>query len=196
MDGQIARRIAGLAAAAALAVFLAAVSGSTLALGAPAVLDLTVNSPADLPDVTQGDGACETAPSNQVCTLRGAIQEANMHAGADTIHLQPNTTYVLDRGGDDNTALRGDLDITDSVTLLGAGPNSTIIDGSGLAPADRIFQITGTVVISGVTIEHGSSTGGGGVLNSGRLTLINSVVMSNSVGAPMPGAAASTAAAR
>jgi CSLREA domain-containing protein len=59
----------------------------------------TVNSPADVPDVKPGDGICETAPGNGVCTLRAAIQEANMIPGPDTIVLQPNTTYTLTRAG-------------------------------------------------------------------------------------------------
>jgi CSLREA domain-containing protein len=56
-----------------------------------------VNSPADVPDATPGDGQCETAAGNKVCTLRGAIQEANALAGADVIQLQANATYVLTR---------------------------------------------------------------------------------------------------
>ncbi|MBU1140089.1 MAG: right-handed parallel beta-helix repeat-containing protein, partial [Proteobacteria bacterium] len=36
-----------------------------------------VNSNAAVNDATPGDGTCETAPGNSVCTLRAAIQEAN-----------------------------------------------------------------------------------------------------------------------
>jgi hypothetical protein len=123
---------------------------------------------------------CETAAHN--CTLRAAIHEADALPGADTIQLQANTTYLLHRVGVDDTALNGDLDITDSVTILGAGPDSTIIAGNGGVIGERVFQITGTVVISGVTIEHGQSPNiGGGLINNGRLTLINSAIVSNTV---------------
>src|SRR6185436_18515396 len=78
------------------------------AVAAP--ITFTVNSPADIPDATPGNGVCETALGNGVCTLRGAIQEANAHAGADTINLQPGVTYLLTRVGVDDFALNGDLD--------------------------------------------------------------------------------------
>src|ERR1051326_7209923 len=52
----------------------------------------TVNSTTDAVDVNPGDGTCATAGS--VCTLRAAIQEANAHAGDDTIDV-PAGTYVL-----------------------------------------------------------------------------------------------------
>jgi CSLREA domain-containing protein len=165
-------------------------SGATGQAPATSGLVFTATSAADIPDATPGDGVCETATGNGICTLRAAVQEASAHPGPDTIVLLPNTTYQLTRPAQGNSALYGqmdttdslggDLDITGSVTLLGAGPASTIIDGNGAVTGDRVFQITGTVVISGVTIEHGRAQNeGGGLLNYFRLTLINSVVYSN-----------------
>ena len=52
----------------------------------------TVNSTTDAVDANPGDGTCATAGS--VCTLRAAIQEANAHAGDDTIDV-PAGTYLL-----------------------------------------------------------------------------------------------------
>jgi CSLREA domain-containing protein len=43
---------------------------------------LIVNNTGDAGDFAPGDGACETAAGNGVCTLRAAIQEANALAGA------------------------------------------------------------------------------------------------------------------
>jgi CSLREA domain-containing protein len=159
------------------------------AQGAPPAAPIVVNSVADLPDAQPGDGVCETVISGTICTLRAAIMEANARPGADVIQLKPNTLYQLNRPAQGNTALYGamdltdslggDLDITDSVTLLG-GAAGTIIDGNGAVTGDRVFQITGTVVISGVTIEHGRGQNvGGGLSSYGRLTLINSVIFSN-----------------
>ena len=172
--------------ALALIVLLASAPAGTQPLAhaapaAPAALTFIVNSPSDVPDSSPGDGVCETAKDNGVCTLRAAIQEANRHPGPDTIQLQAGVTYLLSLSGvADDTALSGDLDITDSVTILGAGPLSTIIDGDAMG--ERVFQITGTVVISGVTIQHGHSGFiGGGLTNNGRLTLVNSAILSNTV---------------
>ena len=179
-------------------LLLVAASACAFAAEAGAApLTFTVNSPADVPDVNPGDGVCETVAANGICTLRGAIQESNAHVGADTIVLQPNVTYLLARVGDDETALNGDLDILDSVTMTGAGP-STIIDGNGGALGERVFTFhrcirepyqfnscaTGFVIalMSGLTIQHGyASNLGGGIYNDASLTLANCVVTANTV---------------
>ncbi len=150
------------------------------ARAAPTVpLTFTVNSPADVPDFNPGNGVCETALNNGVCTLRAAIQEANAHSGADTINLQSGVTYLLTQL-DPTPYLSSTLVISDPVTILGAGPASTVIDGNGGSLGGRVFYITGTVVISGVTIQHGNSSNiAGGIFNNGRLTLINSAIVSN-----------------
>jgi CSLREA domain-containing protein len=82
-----------------------------------------VNSPADVPDANTQTAACETATGNGVCTLRAAVQQANAHAGADTI-LVPANTYVLTLAGDDSHAFNGDLDITDDVTISARVPRA------------------------------------------------------------------------
>jgi CSLREA domain-containing protein len=98
-----------------------------------------VNTTADVPNASPGSGVCETATGNGVCSLRAAIQAANALPGADTIVLQSNAIYQLTRPGVDDTALNGDLDILDNVTLTGAGPGSTIIDGNGAVTGERVF---------------------------------------------------------
>jgi CSLREA domain-containing protein len=145
----------------------------------------TVNSTVDAPDATPGDGKCETASGNNICTLRAAIMESNTLVGADTINLQAGATYVLTRAGDDDTALNGDLDITDDLTINGAGAGSSIIDGNGSVTHDRVFDIEKfgvRVNLSGVTIQHGkdAASSAGGIQNGyGTLTLTNSVVKAN-----------------
>ena len=162
-----------------------------------------VNSPADVPDATPGDGQCETAVGNKVCTLRGAIQEANALAGADVIQLQANATYVLTRPGADETSVNGSLDISDSVDIVGGGPGSTIIDGNGAVTADRVFDVLpcigndancalGQVVVSmtGISIRHGQAANlnaGGGLYSAhagGKavLTMTNCRVENNTAG--------------
>jgi CSLREA domain-containing protein len=122
------------------------------------------------------DGAC-----NSDCSLREAVIAANANANPDTIVLAAGT-YTLTRTGEDSTASNGDLDITNPLTLTGAGANLTIIAG-GSGFTDRIFHVfTGTVQINHLTIRNGNrlTLGGGGVrVEYGRLTLGNSVVMSN-----------------
>jgi len=168
--------------------------GLTLALvwllgGAPlpAVRAADINNVDTTADgISGGDGQC---------TLREAINNANSDIDTtggdctagdsdDTITLLSGT-YVLTRTGTgENSNDTGDLDITDMLTIEGAGPGNTIIDASGLI-SDRVFHIhstTATVVISGVTVMNGNIDGGdgGGIYNDDAdLLLINTVVRNN-----------------
>ncbi|HVF64595.1 MAG TPA: IPTL-CTERM sorting domain-containing protein [Casimicrobiaceae bacterium] len=120
-------------------------------------------------------------------SLRQAVIDANTAAGPDTINV-PAGTYVLGiPGAGEDAAATGDLDITDSVTINGAGSGVTTISAGG-GFADRIFHVTSagaTVSINGVTITGGSpggSASGGGILNAGVLTLSDVVVAQNAAG--------------
>jgi CSLREA domain-containing protein len=142
-----------------------------------------VDSTSDAVDATPGDGTCATAGGE--CTLRAAIMEANALAGADTVVLS-TATYTLTVGGaGEDGSITGDLDISDDLTLSGAGRGSTVLDGGAL---DRVFDIvtsTVSVTIEQVTIQNGvagcSSTyrEGGGVRNTGTLLLADSEIVSN-----------------
>ncbi len=175
------RRPPGLVAGLRLLWLMVLMAGLTLyapTVPVTAAASFTVNSTADATDFTPGNGICETAIGNGICTLRAAIQEANALPGADTIVL-PAGLYILTRAGaSENSAATGDLDITSDLTLIGAGADSTMVDANGL---DRIFHIfTAVVQISGVTIREGNSgsrTGGGLRLEGGSLTLSNSAVV-------------------
>ena len=80
-------------------------------------------------DDTASATACMDAMPND-CSLRGAIIAANAAPGADTIVLPAGTYGLAIKGAAENMAATGDLDITDDLTLQGAGSATTIIDGS------------------------------------------------------------------
>ena len=134
----------------------------------------TVNTNVDLSDASPGNGVCDAVPPNNTCTLRAAIEEANALPGADQIILPPNT-YVL--------TIVSEVGITGSLTIIGGGASTTIIDGNkSVRPNSRVlFAGSGiTVNISGVTIRNGGTGGqGGGIFNVGILTLTNSTVSGN-----------------
>ena len=164
--------------------FLLGVAALLLAVAPAAAATFTVNDTTDAVDAAPGDGKCATAGAT--CTLRAAIQEANAHAGADTI-MVPAGTYLLTIAGQgEDVAATGDLDITDDVTITGAGADSTILDGNGI---DRIFDISASLVaISDLTIRNGNpgpgdNGFGGGLYNSSTLTLRNVVVANNTAAA-------------
>ena len=72
-------------------------------------------------------------------------------------------------GAGEDASARGDLDVTQSVTITGARKDSTIIDGNNL---DRVFQISPniTVTVSKITVKGGNGAEGGGVYNGGIAT--------------------------
>jgi hypothetical protein len=173
---------------------------------------LTVNAPADVVDVTPGDGLCETAPGNGVCTLRAAIQEAGALPGANSIVIPagtynlsatPTCSYRLAANSNLVTENMSALCVRGTVTIAGAGSNTTIIDAGGAGGTTccgSYFTARGFVVdaqavvnISGVTVQHGVSNGGfgfiggGGINNQGKLTLTKSLLTANT-GLPGGGA--------
>ena len=80
------------------------------------------------------------------------------------------------------TLTSGELVITKSLTIQGPGAGKLAISGGD---ASRVFEMDGakkTVTLSGLTITHGSSGFGGGILNDGTVTLTNCIVSSNRSG--------------
>lgn len=150
-----------------------------------------VNSTADAVDVQPGDGVCETVVGNGVCTLRAAIQEANANGSTDTINL-PVGEYILNiPGAGENRAATGDLDISESLSIVGIGgsPDQVIINGNGSILNDRVLHILGgaTVSLSNLTVKGGhvrSTVGGGIYLESGNLTIDNCTISDNTAWNP------------
>jgi CSLREA domain-containing protein len=133
------------------------------------------------------------------CTLREAIDLANAGTGAGLapngctvtqsgsgtpitydINL-PSYTYTLIATTNEDNNADGDLDIAAILNINGAGASSTIIDGNN---TDRVFDIIPgmsggfTVGINDVTIQNGSTAGGGGIRNQGGAVFITDSTLS------------------
>ncbi len=147
------------------------------------------------------------------CSLRGAVEFANLAAAADqptTINL-PAGTYTLDNngtsiGGCDNNPV-GDLTINGSVTMVGLGGGAIIQqlatgvsnDGDRAMCLNLAFAINKTYSFSNLTIVGGrdgtspaaSNVLGGGAIIGGELdnsvTLTNVTLANNQVLAPLMG---------
>jgi hypothetical protein len=143
-------------------------------------------------------------PGGAGISLREAIIAANNTAGADTITL-PAGTYTLTitnaAGGNEDACARGDLDVTDSLTITGAGAATTIIQAGTTAAngIDKVLAINPicdhavAFAMSGVTIRFGRNTQpfgasdfsftGGGIdwcgHNGGSFTLTDCVISDN-----------------
>jgi hypothetical protein len=134
----------------------------------------------DDPDSTTAT-AC-TAAAND-CSLRGAIVAANANAGPDAVTV-PAGTYTLTRAGaNEDAASTGDLDVTDDLTITGAGARATRVAGGAAPFDDRIFDIAegASATITRLAITGGKPAGdAGGVNNRGDLMLDGVAVKNNS----------------
>ena len=136
-----------------------------------------------------GTQTVTTTADSGAGSLRQAI--ANAISG-DTIQFQFQSTPVT------ISLTSGDLQISKNLTITGLGATSLIIDASSNTSQSRVFTIVSgaTVSISGLTAQNGrggrvgsgSINGeGGGIYNSGNLTLTNVVVSSNTASNLQPG---------
>ena len=155
----------------------------------------TVNSAFDVNDLDPGNGLCVAYlvifPPFVIpfCTLRAAIEESNRLPGEDSIKLPAGRFSLEIEGAGEDNAATGDLDITESVTITGSGPEQTIIDARFL---DRIFDIRDagvTVTLQDVSLINGRIrsrpetvfSGGGAIRNRGNLILRNVVLLQHRV---------------
>ena len=123
---------------------------------------------------------------SSTCSLRAAILAANARSGTDTILLGTIPTISLNQGGSgEDSALTGDLDITDDLVITGqiAGGRN-IIRGNDI---DRVFHIRdgAKVTMQNISIIRGLVTNDPGagiyVQGSSRVELVNVEVRSNNV---------------
>ena len=119
-------------------------------LGTLAVYDVTTTD--DVIDA--GDG---------LLSLREAVIAANANAGADTINLSAGTyTLSIASGGTDES--KEHLNITDSLSIVGAGTGLTFIDGGNNF---KIAEYEATAIInslSDLTLQNGSESGNAGAI--------------------------------
>lgn len=106
-------------------------------------------------------------------SLRQTILDATASPGADTITFHPTVTGTI-------TILSEHLpSITDDLTIIGPGADVLAVSGNSLF---NIFAVGGsevTVSISGLSITNGFGGSGGGIHNTGILTIANSKVSDN-----------------
>jgi len=129
---------------------------------------------------------------NGNCTLREAVQVANTNktvdrcpagssSSTDVIKLGRGTYVLSIKGAIENANKKGDIDITQSVKILGSSRSSTIIDGKMI---DRVFDNRSNkaaVTLQDLTIQNGYTipiegtstrlSEGGAVANIGKMYL-------------------------
>jgi CSLREA domain-containing protein len=132
--------------------------------------------------------------ANGNCTLREAVRAANTNApvdacpagfaGPDTIILRPGAYSLTVTGPPDDTSAAGDLDVLETLHIVGQGANVTSIDAGGLG--DRLFDVrpvSGNIVsIDRVTLTGGTSptsSDGGAIANRATVFLEGVYVAGN-----------------
>jgi CSLREA domain-containing protein len=146
----------------------------------PCTSTLIVNENGDANDINAGNGVCATATGG--CTLHAAIDEANALTPCGPIDINfSNVTSPLNL----STALP---EINHNINLNGAGADLLTIqrNPTGGTPQFRILFISNSriVTLTGLTIANGSvpnGSNGGGIYNSGTLTLTSCNVFGNNV---------------
>lgn len=102
--------------------------------------------------------ACTGAPFD--CSLRGAVRLSNLTLGTDRIAIPAGTITLSRSGTDEDGAMTGDLDLLDSVEIVGAGSGVSVIDASLLG--DRAFHVlVGNPTFLDLAVTGGSTPTGG-----------------------------------
>jgi CSLREA domain-containing protein len=166
-----------------LAVLVVASIGMLLGAKPAHAATFSVNSMGDAGDNNPGNGTCATKPFQQgtepECTLRAAIQEANVNGEADTIVFDSflSGTIILSLG---DLEVANDTPATDDLLIQGPGARKITVSGND---ASRVFTIhkDTDATISGLTISDGraDTSYGGGIDNFATLTLTNTTVSYN-----------------
>ncbi|MDQ3987550.1 MAG: CSLREA domain-containing protein [Actinomycetota bacterium] len=168
------------------------VAGLTGVVPARAAALIQVNT---LTDELNVDGDCSVREA--LIAANGNLQIDQCSAGTnlpgdpDTVSL-PAGTITLEREGSDNSASRGDLDVTQATIVVGQGSSRTIVQagtsgGKSSNGIDRVFDVVGTtfpVSFRDMTIRNGRVTGsrdGAGINRSqgGSVELFKVVVAAN-----------------
>ena len=116
---------------------------------------------------------------------------ANGGTGSDSHNCLSPTTACKTIGHAISLASSGDtimvaastytenLTIGISLSIAGSGAATTIVDGGGTYTVIAISNSGAQVTLSKLTIRHGTSQFGGGIHNSGKLTINNSILSGN-----------------
>jgi hypothetical protein len=158
-------------ARAPLVLALAAALGVTALPDMAAAATFTVTDNGDA-----GSGTCAAT-----CTLRDAIAAANASIGADVVTFDSTLsgdTITLDIAG------KGNIQITDELTIQGLGANRLAVSGADVASTTNggIFSVnSGTFAVSDITLTHGNTAQNGGALsiNSYTTSIISGLALEN-----------------
>jgi hypothetical protein len=128
-----------------------------------------------------GDGGAGAADCQSAsCTLRDAIILANSNGYGD-IDFASGVSSITLAGANGTLNLTG----ASGINIIGSGANSLTVNGGGSTTNFSVFTVGSgaQVLMNWLTISNGkTSTNGGGINNSGNLSLTGVAVTSNTAG--------------
>lgn len=149
--------------------------------GPAAAQTFSVNTGVDELGENPGNGQCETAPGNGVCTFRRAFWEAaRIFESAPS--TPPTVVIMLNVPGSTITVGPPWIDALNgpgTLAVVGAGASSTVIEANGVEPFRAGLTRALNLTISGVTIRHAAIAID---QNSGSLRLDHVRVEESSIG--------------
>jgi CSLREA domain-containing protein len=145
-------------------------------IGAVQTNYLMVNTSADSSDASCG----------AICSLRDAIQQAES-AGAGDIAFASSAAGTITLG----STLPA---LTGVINIAGPGTADLTVSGGGSATVGSVLSVRSgaQIFLSGLTVANGNANSGGGILNSGTLTVTSSAFTSNSTPGNLGGAIENT----
>jgi len=145
--------------------------------------DYIVSSEADLPARNSNPGQCEadTGSSQQICTIRAAIELANSDTTGQVQTLSIGAgNFQLGQTGQFDTGFMGrSIVVTGQMVIAGLGPDVSRIIGPG---DDRIFDVRpgASLTLKNVELTGGlSSQAGGAVFAEDASLRLENVTLSN-----------------
>ena len=136
------------------------------------------------PSSHAADFACA---AGEVACLIDAINQANANGEANTITLEAGT-YTLTVVENTTDGPNGLPSVTSTLTIQGAGTDTTVIERDTSAPRFRLLHVAaaGALTLDGLTLRSGLAlvpvafgTFGGGLLNRGTLALVHTTLAAN-----------------
>jgi hypothetical protein len=134
-----------------------------------------------------GQAAEFTCAGGDVACLIAAMNTANANREENTLTLEAGI-YPLTAVDNDTDGPNGLPSITGTLTLMGAGVESTVIEREGSAPFFRLAHVAaaGTLTLEGLTLRGGSigpGHPGGGLLNNGGAVVLTRTILTGNAAA-------------
>jgi CSLREA domain-containing protein len=168
-----ATRVIRLSAAAAM------IAAAVFALQVVPVVQAATITVTTTTDENNSDGDCSLREAIRAANTNQAVDACPAGSSTDTIVLPAGDYLFLLAGSSENAALTGDLDITDAVTIVGAGRANTVIHANQL---DRVFEVRSTsdlIQIADLSIMGGQGQVGGAFYVAGGTLILDNVRISD-----------------